>query len=110
MFIFLYVRNNCYLCLIAKKSIDIDYRALVCYMLPEGILDSFEIAGFKEEVTQEEDETRTVIKCSTDGLRSGICVRRYGTTFGPTGSRNTASSMTFPCWNIGPMRGALLPD
>ena len=62
MFFFLYVRNNCYLCLMAKKSINVDYEALVRYMLPEGILDSFEITGFKEEVTQEEDETGTVIK------------------------------------------------
>ena len=59
---FLYVRNNCYLCLMAKKSINVDYEALVRYMLPEGILDSFEITGFKEEVTSEKDETGTVIK------------------------------------------------
>lgn len=46
----------------AKKSINVDYEALVRYMLPEGILDSFEITGFKEEVTPEKDETGTVIK------------------------------------------------
>ena len=58
----MYVRIKCYLCRMAKKNINIDYKVLVRYMLPEGTLDFFEITRFEEEVTSEKDETGTVIR------------------------------------------------
>ena len=39
-----------------------NYETLVRYMLPQGILDSFEITKVEEEVTSERDETGTVIR------------------------------------------------
>ena len=46
----------------AKKNTTFDYETLVRYMLPEGILDYFEISKINEEVTDEKDETGTVIR------------------------------------------------
>lgn len=46
----------------AKKLSTFDYSTLVRYMLPEGILDYFEITKIDEEVTNEKDETGTVIR------------------------------------------------
>lgn len=46
----------------AKKLSTFDYSTLVRYMLPEGILDYFEITKIDEEVTNEKDETSTVIR------------------------------------------------
>ena len=46
----------------AKKNTTFDYETLVRYMLPEGILDYFEISKIDEEVTDEKDETGTVIR------------------------------------------------
>ena len=39
-----------------------NYETLVRYMLPQGILDSFEITKVEEEVTPERDETGTIIR------------------------------------------------
>ena len=46
----------------AKKHSSFDYETLVSYMLPNGILDYFEITKIDEEVTDEKDETGTVIR------------------------------------------------
>lgn len=46
----------------AKKLSTFDYSTLVRYMLPNGILDYFEITKIDEEVTNEKDETGTVIR------------------------------------------------
>ena len=46
----------------AKKQSTFDYSTLVRYMLPDGILDYFEITKIDEEVTNEKDETGTVIR------------------------------------------------
>lgn len=46
----------------AKKLSTFDYSTLVRYMLPDGILDYFEITKIDEEVTNEKDETGTVIR------------------------------------------------
>lgn len=46
----------------AKKLLTFDYSTLVRYMLPDGILDYFEISKIDEEVTNEKDETGTVIR------------------------------------------------
>ena len=46
----------------AKKLSTFDYSTLVRYMLSEGILDYFEITKIDEEVTNEKDETGTVIR------------------------------------------------
>ncbi len=46
----------------AKKISSFDYEKLVRYMLPKGILDYFEITDISEEVTDEKDETGTVIR------------------------------------------------
>ena len=46
----------------AKKLSTFDYSTLVRYMLPDGILDCFEITKIAEEVTNEKDETGTVIR------------------------------------------------
>ena len=46
----------------AKKLSTFDYSTLVRYMLPDGILDYFEITKIAEEVTNEKDETGTVIR------------------------------------------------
>ncbi len=45
-----------------KKHSSFDYETLVRYMLPDGLLDYFEITGIEEEVTDEKDETGTVIR------------------------------------------------
>ncbi len=44
-----------------KKSTQFDYSTLVRYMLPKGILDSFELKTFEEENTGMKDETGTEI-------------------------------------------------
>ncbi len=46
----------------AKKNTSFDYEKLVRYMLPNGILDYFEITNVSEEVTNEKDDTGTVIR------------------------------------------------
>ena len=46
----------------ARKNSSFDYEILVRYMLPDGILDYFEITKIDEEVTNEKDETGTVIR------------------------------------------------
>ena len=46
----------------ARKNSSFDYEMLVRYMLPDGILDYFEITKIDEEVTNEKDETGTVIR------------------------------------------------
>ena len=46
----------------AKKLSTFDYSTLVRYMLPEGILDYFEITKIDDEDTNEKDETGTVIR------------------------------------------------
>ena len=46
----------------AKKHSSFDYETLVRFMLPAGILDYFEITKIDEEVTDEKDETGTVIR------------------------------------------------
>ena len=46
----------------AKKHSSFDYETLVRFMLPNGILDYFEITKIDEEVTNEKDETGTVIR------------------------------------------------
>ncbi len=45
-----------------KKNDSFDYEKLVRYMLPNGILDYFEITDISEEVTGEKDETGSVIR------------------------------------------------
>ena len=51
-----------YPCIMAKKDTSFNYETLVRYMLPQGILDSFEITKVEEEVTSERDETGTIIR------------------------------------------------
>jgi len=46
----------------AKKHSSFDYETLVRFMLPNGILDYFEITKIEEEVTDKKDETGTVIR------------------------------------------------
>lgn len=46
----------------AKNLSTFDYSTLVRYMLPNGILDYFEITKIDEEVTNVKDETGTVIR------------------------------------------------
>ena len=41
----------------ARKNSSFGYEVLVRYMLPNGILDYFEITKIDEEVTNEKDET-----------------------------------------------------
>lgn len=45
-----------------KTTSTFDYELLVRYMLPKGILDSFEITGIEEENTGQLDETGTEIR------------------------------------------------
>ncbi len=45
-----------------KKQTSFDYESLVRYMLPNGILDNFDITGISEEVKDEKDETGTTIR------------------------------------------------
>ena len=45
-----------------KKHSSFDYEMLVRFMLPNGILDYFEITKIEEEITDEKDETATVIR------------------------------------------------
>lgn len=46
----------------ARKNSSFDYEILVRYMLPDGILDYFEITKIDEEVTNEKDETGTATR------------------------------------------------
>lgn len=48
--------------LLAKKTSTFDYEILVRYMLPKGILDTFEVAKVEEECTGVMDETNTEIR------------------------------------------------
>ena len=54
--------QKCYLCSMDKRHSSFDYETLVRYMLPNGILDYFAITKIEEEVTNEKDETGTVIR------------------------------------------------
>ena len=45
----------------AKKTNTFDYKALVRYMLPKGMLDQFEVTRVEEKHTGEKDETGTEI-------------------------------------------------
>ena len=47
--------------LLAKKTSTFDYEILVRYMLPKGILDTFEVTKVEEECTGVMDETNTEI-------------------------------------------------
>lgn len=46
----------------AKKHTSSNYETLARFVLPVGILDYFEIIKIDEEVTDEKDETGTVIR------------------------------------------------
>lgn len=46
----------------ANKDTTFNYELLVRFMLPNGILDYFEIIKIEEEVTNEKDETGTLIR------------------------------------------------
>ena len=46
----------------ANKQSNFNYEQLVRYMLPTGVLDYFEITKIEEEVTNEKDETGTIIR------------------------------------------------
>lgn len=46
----------------AKKTSTFDYEILVRYMLPKGILDTFEVTKVEEECTGVFDETQTEIR------------------------------------------------
>lgn len=46
----------------AEKHTSSNYETLVRFMLPAGILDYFEITKIDEEVTDEKDETGTVVR------------------------------------------------
>ena len=48
--------------LLAKKTSTFDYEILVRYMLPKGILDTFEVTKVEEECTGVMDETNTEIR------------------------------------------------
>lgn len=54
-----------YLCSMAKKTSTFDYEILVRYMLPKGILDTFEVTKVEEECTGVMDETNTNVDIST---------------------------------------------
>lgn len=46
----------------AKKTTQFDYEILVRYMLPKGMLDTFEVTNVDEESTGLYDETNTEIR------------------------------------------------
>ena len=46
----------------AKKTTQFDYEILVRYMLPKGMLDTFEVTKVDEECTGLYDETNTEIR------------------------------------------------
>lgn len=46
----------------AKKTTQFDYEILVRYMLPKGMLDTFEVTNVDEECTGLYDETNTEIR------------------------------------------------
>ena len=46
----------------ARKQSTFDYKSLVRFMLPQGILDYFEITKTVEELTEKKDETGTPIR------------------------------------------------
>lgn len=46
----------------AKKTTQFDYEILVRYMLPKGMLDTFEVTNVEEECTGLYDETNTEIR------------------------------------------------
>ena len=54
--------NKLYLCIMKKQPTQFDYSTLVSYMLPKGILDSFEINRIEEEDLGIKDETGTEIR------------------------------------------------
>ena len=57
----------------AKKHSSFDYEMLVRFMLPNGILDYFEITKIEEDVTDEKDETGTVVTDEKD--ETGTVIR-----------------------------------
>ncbi len=50
------------ICTMTRKTTSFDYETLVRFMLSNGILAYFEITKIEEEVTEEKDETGTVIR------------------------------------------------
>ena len=46
----------------AKNTTQFDYEILVRYMLPKGMLDTFEVTNVEEECTGLYDETNTEIR------------------------------------------------
>ena len=46
----------------ARKQSTFDYKSLVRFMLPQGILDYFDITKTVEELTEKKDETGTPIR------------------------------------------------
>ena len=77
----------------AKKHFSFDYETLVRFMLPQGMLDYFEIIKIDEEVTDEKDETGTVIRILHIYLATSAT--RYGMTSSLMASRSRACSTTF---------------
>ncbi len=54
--------NKLYLCFMKKQPTQFDYSTLGSYMLPKGILDSFEINRIEDEDLGIKDETGTEIR------------------------------------------------
>ena len=81
----------------AKRHSSFDYETLVRFMLPNGILDYFEITKTDEEVTNEKDETDTVIRILHIYLdERDLREVRRGTTFSLTALQNPVCSTTSP--------------
>lgn len=57
-----YSKKNDYLCTMAKKKSEFEYETLVRFMLPKGILDTFEVTKIEEQCTGLMDETNTEIR------------------------------------------------
>jgi len=45
-----------------QQTTQFDYEILVRYMLPKGMLDTFEVTSVEEECTGKYDETNTEIR------------------------------------------------
>ena len=72
------------------------YEALVSIILPEGILDVFEVVNVEEEHTGFIEETGLERRESTFILMSVTCVLKNGMTFIPMVSPKSIASTTFP--------------
>ena len=59
----------------AKRHSSFDYETLVRFMLPNGILDYFEITKIDEEVTNEKERRAPSSVFFTSTLTSVTCVR-----------------------------------